>query len=62
MHNDSNITRYNVQVGHWRVQVPARDSSDAIEHARKRLLADMPRLWDVIVKMAAERFTVELVG
>ena len=57
-HNES-VTQYNVQVGHWRVQVAGRDSSDAIEHARRLMLADMPRLWDVIMKMTAERFTVE---
>lgn len=60
-HNES-ITHYNVQVGHWRVQVPGRDSSDAIEAARQRLYEDMPRLWDVISKLTADRFTVELVG
>lgn len=60
MHNNEPlILQYNVQVGHWRVQVPGRDSSEAIEHARKRLLEDMPRLWDVISTMAADRFTVE---
>jgi hypothetical protein len=61
-HNEANITHYNVQVGHWKVQVPGRDSSDAIEQARLKLFADMPRLWDVISKLTADRFTVELVG
>jgi len=60
--NECKITHYNVQVGHWRVQVPGRDSSDAIEQARRKLYEDMPRLWDVISKLAADRFTVELVG
>jgi len=57
--NASNITRYNVQVGHWRVQVPGLDRSDAIEQARLKLFADMPRLWDVISKLTADRFVVE---
>ena len=61
-HNESIITRYNVQVGHWRVQVPGSNSADAIEQARIKLYADMPRLWDVISKLTADRFTVELVG
>jgi len=61
-HNESSITHYNVQVGHWRVQVPGSNSADAIEQARRRLCLDMPRLWDVISKLAADRFTVELVG
>ncbi len=61
-HNNTHSTRYNVQVGHWKVQVPGSDSSDAIEQARLKLFADMPRLWDVISKLTADRFTVELVG
>lgn len=60
-HIESDVTQYNVQVGHWRVQVPGRDSSDAIEHARRRLCEDMPRLWDVILKLHVDRFTVESV-
>lgn len=56
------LSRYHVQVGHWRVQVPGRDHADAIEQARKRLCDDMPRLWDVISNLASDRFQVEAVG
>lgn len=61
-HNNTHSARYNVQVGHWKVQVPGANSADAIEQARLKLFADMPRLWDVISKLTADRFTVELVG
>jgi len=60
--NEASVAQYNVQVGHWRVQVPGRDSSDAIEQARRRLCEDLPRLWDIISKLAADRFQVEVVG
>lgn len=52
--------QYNVQVGHWRVQVPAKNNADAIEQARKQLCLDLPRLWDVITKLTVDRFIVEL--
>ena len=58
-HIEPSNTHYTVQVGHWRVRVPGRDSSDAIEQARRKLYEDMPRLWDVISKLDAEKFTVE---
>lgn len=57
--NESQTASYNVQVGNWRVQVLGRDVSDAIEQARRRLFADMPRMWDVISKLTADRFKVE---
>jgi hypothetical protein len=58
-HPNESQSRYNVQVGHWRVQVPGKDQSEAIEQARRQLCQDLPRLWDVIHNLADDRFKVE---
>jgi hypothetical protein len=59
---ESNKPNFRVQLGHWRVDVRGRDNADAIQEARKQLCDDMPRLWDVITTMSAERFSVEPIG
>ena len=50
--------RYDVQVGHWHVEVICSSASEAIAQARKLLCRDMPRLWDVVMQLADERFSV----
>jgi hypothetical protein len=58
----ADIYHYDVQVGHWSVRVLGRNTAEAIEHARKRLCDDMPRLWDVITRLGVDRFHVQQVG
>ena len=52
------LLEYVVCVGHMRVVVRGRSHGDAIEQARRKLSQDMPRLWDVIHGLAANRFEV----
>lgn len=51
--------KFRVHVGHNQVDVECQDEREAILAARRRLLVEMPRLWDVIFKMEDARFRVE---
>ena len=51
--------RYEVIVGHARVQVTGASDAEAVEAARRRLCLDMPRMWDVIQTLDVQRFEVK---
>ena len=50
---------YRVRVGHWEIRVKARDAEEAIELARRQMARELPRLYDVIRSLTANRFQVE---
>ncbi len=50
--------RYQVEVGHWSLEVDATSRAAAIAAARKQLCQQLPRLWDVIHSLPASRFAV----
>ncbi|MCA9223288.1 MAG: hypothetical protein KDA71_23390 [Planctomycetales bacterium] len=54
------LLAYDVQIGHVRVRVLGNSPEEAVEHARRRLCAEMPRMWDLIASLAAPRFAVQL--
>jgi hypothetical protein len=53
------LKAYRVRVGHWEVSVKAHDSEEAIAIARRQLSHELPRLYDVIRGLTANRFQVE---
>jgi hypothetical protein len=53
------LLTYCVRVGHWHVQVKARDVPEAILVAKRQLGRELPRLYEVIRAMTATRFQVE---
>ncbi len=53
---------YKVQIGHAEVVVNGQDQADAVHQARKKLSAEMPRLWDLIYKMEDTQFDVREAG
>jgi hypothetical protein len=57
--NDATLKTYRVRVGHWEVRVNARDSEEAIVIAKRHLSRELPRLYDVIRSLTANRFQVE---
>ena len=52
------LSEYEVRVGHMRVIVRGGSHEDAIPQARRALSRDLPRMWDVIHTLAADRFEV----
>ena len=50
---------FRIRVGHWRLRVRAHDSEEAIEVARRQLIQELPRLYDVIRGMEPARFELE---
>jgi hypothetical protein len=50
---------YYVRVGHWEIRVTARDADEAVAIARRQLARDLPRLYDIIRNLTANRFRVE---
>lgn len=50
---------YVVRLGHLRVDVVAEDADQARLLARQQLCLELPRLWDLIQAMEAERFEVQ---
>ena len=50
--------RYRVQVGHTATTVESDSPLEAIQEARRRLCLEMPRFWDVIIRMEDSRFEV----
>ena len=55
---NAETTAYDVNVGFARVRVEAESPDAAIDVARQALCREMPRMWDVIWKLAAQRFVV----
>lgn len=49
---------YDVQIGLTHVFVEGRDRDDAIQAARRKLCADLPRMWDLIAGIQEDRFVV----
>ena len=56
---NANSQQYKVTVGFAQVTVDARNRSEALSVARRKLSQDVPRLWDVIFNMDAHRFQVD---
>ena len=52
---------YKVEIGHSSVMVECATPEDAIRAARTKFSLEMPRLWDIIQKMAPEKFNVSMV-
>ena len=52
------LLNYEVRVGHMRVIVRGGSHEDAISQARRELSRELPRMWDVIHALAANRFEV----
>ena len=50
---------YRVTVGFSQVIVQGRDHAEVLSAARSKLSQDVPRLWDVIFNMDANRFQVD---
>lgn len=50
--------KYLVQIGHTSVEVEGIDRADAIRQARRRLSAELPRMWDLIHQADERRFRV----
>jgi hypothetical protein len=52
------LTDYRVSIGHAVVHVRVDSRESAIREARRRLCLEMPRMWDVIERLADSRFDV----
>jgi hypothetical protein len=57
--NHESLKTYRVRVGHWEIQLKARNSDEAIQLARRAMAHELPRLYDVIRALTANRFQVE---
>ena len=53
-------TDYEVCVGHFTVRVEGRSRDEAIVAARRQLCRELPRMWDVIHSLEANRFQVDV--
>jgi hypothetical protein len=53
------LKTYRVRVGHWEISLKARNADDAIDLARRTMARELPRLYDVIRSLTANRFQVE---
>jgi hypothetical protein len=53
------LKTYRVRVGHWEIVLKAHNADEAIEIARRAMARDLPRLYDVIRVMTANRFQVD---
>jgi hypothetical protein len=58
-HDKQPLKKYRVRVGHWEIQLKARDAEEAILLARRQMARELPRLYDVIRNLTASRFQVE---
>ncbi len=54
--------KYHVRVGHTQTTVVCGTPDEAIRLARQRLSEEMPRLWDVIHRIADKDFRVDLMS
>jgi hypothetical protein len=57
--NHELLKTYNIRVGHWEIQLKARDAEEAISLARRAMARELPRLYDIIRALTAARFQVE---
>jgi hypothetical protein len=53
------LKTYRIRVGHWEIRLKARDADEAIALARRQMAHDLPRLYDVIRSLTANRFQIE---
>jgi hypothetical protein len=53
------LKTYIIRVGHWEVRLKAHDREEAIALARRQMARELPRLYDVIRSLTANRFQVE---
>ena len=53
------LKTYRIRVGHWEIRVKARDDDEAIALARRHMARELPRLYDLIRNLTANRFHVE---
>jgi hypothetical protein len=53
------LKTYRIRVGHWEIQLKAHDADEAIALARRHMARELPRLYDVIRNLTANRFQVE---
>jgi len=58
---ERSLKRYRVCVGHTEVSVRCRGREEAVRLARSKLSAELPRLYDVIWHLTADRFRVDAV-
>jgi len=56
--NSRPLLEYEVSVGHMRVVVHGNTQEEAILNARMKMSRELPRMWDVIHGLAANRFDV----
>ncbi|MDA7980285.1 MAG: hypothetical protein MPJ50_16085 [Pirellulales bacterium] len=49
---------FHVQVGHHQMTVEAESRAEALSIARRKLGADLPRLWDMIYDMQDTDFDI----
>jgi len=54
----TDVRQFRVDVGHSSVTVSGGSTREAVREAKRRLCADMPRMWDVISAMDARQFQV----
>lgn len=52
-------THWQVQLGHFEVTVLAASEAEAVAAARRQFCRELPRLWDVIRELPAERFRIQ---
>jgi hypothetical protein len=57
--NHETLKAFRVRVGHWEIQLKAHDAEEAIQLTRRAMACDLPRLYDVIRALTANRFQVE---
>jgi hypothetical protein len=60
--NPGRLPAYAVSLGHTRVIVHSASPAEAVAEARRLMCADMPRMWDVIGALEADRFQVALLS
>ena len=53
------LLTYRVRVAHHEFRLKAHDAAEAILLARRQLARELPRLYDVIRKLAETQFQVE---
>jgi hypothetical protein len=60
MSNQSDVLKtFRVCIGHWELRVKAHNCDEAIAIAKKHLSRELPRLYDIIRNLTANRFQVE---
>ena len=57
--NHDALKTYRIRVGHWEIELKARDAEEAIQLARRAMACELPRLYDVIQSLTAARFQVD---